>query len=448
MTWRYAVKASLILLNFFGHWLPDDYRVVVILITTLVLFGTEVIPPLGSSVLILILIFFHYPAVGVQEVFSGFRSPVLYFLLATTAMGTALSRSSLAVLLKNWLFGRLANQIPATLLVTMMLPPTALAVPSSITRNAMLYPVFRDLAGQGIKKADARDIFLVLGMLNPLASSALLTGGLAPLISSDLLGGFGWWRWLALMGIPYYILILSGAGYLLARRVREGVDGGPGPFPAQTERVSFKKDDYVLGGILILVILLWSTDFWHGFHPVVPALIGFSLVLIFYPPAGWAEIQQSKVLENMIILGVLFSLINIAQSQGFMDHLCRGVADQFPQQLPVQAALLLIVAMAALFHLFIPNISVCLTILLPLVATVSPAAGINPVVAGLVTTMTVDTLNYYPAQSTPLLMVYDGNFFRPLDVLKFGLAMTAIFTLALFLVILPYWTLLGLNLRM
>lgn len=58
--------------------------------------------------------------------------------------------------------------------------------------------------------------------------------------------------------------------------------------------------------------------------------------------------------------------------------------------------------------------------------------------------MTVDTLNYYPAQSTPLLMVYDGKYFGPADVLKFGFAMTVILIVGLFAAVLPYWGLLGL----
>ncbi|MHB8917094.1 MAG: hypothetical protein ACYC4H_03660 [Desulfocucumaceae bacterium] len=59
----------------------------------------------------------------------------------------------------------------------------------------------------------------------------------------------------------------------------------------------------------------------------------------------------------------------------------------------------------------------------------------------------MDTLNYYPAQSTPLLMVYDGEYFGPADVLKFGSAMTVILVAGLFAAVIPYWGLLGLTLH-
>ena len=55
---------------------------------------------------------------------------------------------------------------------------------------------------------------LALGMLNPLASSALLTGGITSIAAATLLGGFSWLQWLALMAVPYYALILLGSLYL------------------------------------------------------------------------------------------------------------------------------------------------------------------------------------------------------------------------------------------
>ena len=52
---------------------------------------------------------------------------------------------------------------------------------------------------------------LALGMLNPLASSALLTGGITSITAATLIGGFSWLGWFALMAVPYYALLCCGA---------------------------------------------------------------------------------------------------------------------------------------------------------------------------------------------------------------------------------------------
>jgi hypothetical protein len=41
-----------------------------------------------------------------------------------------------------------------------------------------------------------------LGVLNPLASSALLTGGLVSITAGSLLGGFSWLRWFVASAVP------------------------------------------------------------------------------------------------------------------------------------------------------------------------------------------------------------------------------------------------------
>ena len=89
----------------------------------------------------------------------------------------------------------------------------ALILPSAITRNAILLPAYQEMFGQlKLKREDGlvKSIVLTMGLLNPFASSAFMTGGLAPMTTSTLLGGFSWWRWFFLMSVPYYILLLLG----------------------------------------------------------------------------------------------------------------------------------------------------------------------------------------------------------------------------------------------
>ncbi|WP_165820808.1 hypothetical protein [Pueribacillus theae] len=47
--------------------------------------------------------------------------------------------------------------------------------------------------------------------------------------------------------------------------------------------------------------------------------------------------------------------------------------------------------------------------------------------------------HFYPAQSTPLLMVYDGKSFTVRDVAQMGFVMTFLLIATLITSILPYW---------
>src|SRR5439155_87555 len=66
----------------------------------------------------------------------------------------------------------------------------------------------------------AKAVMLALSSINRLASTALLTGGITPVMSAAIIGGLSWTGWFALMAVPYWaILVLGGLlTYALYRR--------------------------------------------------------------------------------------------------------------------------------------------------------------------------------------------------------------------------------------
>jgi di/tricarboxylate transporter len=179
-----------------------------------ILWTTEA-TPIGLTAITVTVLLALSPGAHWFDAVDGFASEVVFFLIGAVAIGGAVEVSGLAARAARFL-GRLARSSPARLYVQMIvsLPTFAVLVPSAITRNAILIPAYQDaLDRMGIRKADhsGRMLMLALGVLNPLASSALLTGGLVSITAGSLLGGFSWLRWFALMSVPYYALLFGGA---------------------------------------------------------------------------------------------------------------------------------------------------------------------------------------------------------------------------------------------
>src|SRR4029453_14224184 len=83
---------------------------------------------------------------------------------------------------------------------------------------------------------------------------------------------------------------------------------------------------------------------------------------------------------------------------------------------------------------------------------VSPArggaeGGITPVVCALVVMITGDAVVYYPAQSSSALVIYERGHVSAGEVLRFGLWMTLVGWIAILVVALPWWALVGEPLR-
>jgi anion transporter len=408
--------------------------------------------PIGLTAIVVLVLLALCPDAGLAFATRGIASEVVFFLIGAVALGAAVETSGLAARAARFL-GRMAGGSPTRLYVQMIasLPAFAVLVPSAITRNAILIPAYRDaLDRMGVRRSDrtGRMLMLALGVLNPLASSALLTGGLASMTAASLLGGFSWLRWFALMAAPYYALLFGGA--LLLRAVI-------GPFeparPAQPARdVAPPPREFSTTEIKTIVVLaatlaLWLTDRIHRLSPAIPALIGAAALLA--PRVGvlsWKAFEQKLSWGLILSIGASLSLAAAMTQSGAAAYLGRHVIDHLAGLAgrPDLVVVGLIVAVAFV-HLAITNLAACIALLIPVAATVATRAALDPVVCGLVVTIVVDAVILYPIQTATNLLAYEAGYYGAADVRRFGLAMLAL-TMLVVLLAIPYWGWLGLPL--
>lgn len=335
--------------------------------------------------------------------------------------------------------------LPISFILMLSFIPMSLFLPSSITRNAMLYPLLKEVV-QKKYPWESKRIYLTLGLINPIASSAFLTGGLSALVTASLLGGISWGKWLLYMSVPYYLMMICGQMYILLRYPVKGQSKLTQPVDTKRGKLPFKKEDWLIVITMVGVTLLWISDTWHKLHPAAPALIGVLVLFIFTQSIEWNDIKSSSVWENVMIIGALLSLIEALNRYGGFEILTSWVFKIFPVSLNDFILVLLCILITIIFNLFIPNITVCVTFLVPLFIQLSLQIGVNPIVTALVTTMTVDSIKFYPSQSTPLLMVYDRNKFGIKDVFHMGATLLIMLIIIVLFLILPYWKLIGVEL--
>ena len=407
--------------------------------------------PLGVTALVVLVLLAIAPGQRLPDALAGFTSDVTFFLVGAVAIGAAVEASGLAERAARYL-GRRAAGSPTRLYWQMIaaLPLLALLLPSAITRNAILIPAYCDaLETMGLARSGrvGRALMLALGMLNPLASSALLTGGITSITAATLLGGFSWVRWFALMSLPYYALIALGALYL---RVMVGrfEDAAAHSLPlASAKPLSAAEIKTLL--VLGATSALWLSDAIHGLSPAVPALL--AAIVLLSPKVGvlsWKTFEAKLSWGLILTVGASLSLARLMTATSAAGWLGQQVTGHLA--LLADAPPILIVALVvsvALVHLAITNLAACIALLLPITATIAEAAGLNPIVCGLVVTIVVDAVILYPVQTAANLIAYESGYFAAADVRRLGLGMLAI-TGAVVLLVLPYWSLLGMPLRL
>lgn len=406
--------------------------------------------PIGLTAIIVVVLLTLCPGIGLAAAGSGLASEVVFFLIGAVAIGAAVEASGLAERAARCL-GRMAQGSPARLYVQMIasLPAFAVLVPSAITRNAILIPAYRDaLERMGVRRIDrsGRTLMLALGVLNPLASSALLTGGLASMTASALLGGFSWLNWFALMAVPYYALLFGGA-LLLRAIVGPFERGGEAAAASTPKRRPFSAAEIKTLAVLATTLALWLTDSLHRLSPAVPALIGGGALLI--PGMGvlsWRTFESKLSWGIILSVGASLSLAAAMTRSGAAAWLSQHVVDQLAGLASRPTILVVaLIAAVALVHLAITNLAACIALLIPIAATIAERAGLNPVVCGLIVTIVVDAVILYPVQTATNLLAYEAGYYSAEDVRRLGLGMLLL-TMVVVSLTIVYWGWLGLPL--
>jgi solute carrier family 13 (sodium-dependent dicarboxylate transporter), member 2/3/5 len=428
-------------------------RALVVTLIAIVLWTTEALEPGVTAVLSVALL--ALSGTGMRGALQGFASPVPYFLVAVLTMGVAVVRSGLAERLARAMLGHARGRGLAVYLhLVLAFPALTFVLPSATTRSGILIHIYDELftlaavpRGAPIAKA----VMLALSSINRLASTALLTGGITPVMSAAIIAGAGmpftWSGWFALMALPYYAILLLGGAltYALYRRGFQRELPAPAPAP----RRALSGAEWRTIAVILAASALWLTDAAHHLDPTLPALLAFvALLTPGVGPLGWADLERGVGWANFFVIAASISLAQALGASGAAAWLGRLLVGGLPGLggSPFGTIVLLMLGATAL-RAIVPNISGFLALALPIGMSVGREAGLNPLVCALVVMMTGDAVIYYPAQSASALVIYERGHVSTAEIFRFGLWMTLVGWVAILAVALPWWAAVGQPLR-
>ena len=318
-------------------------------------------------------------------------------------------------------------------------------IPSAISRNAVLVPIYaRVLARLGHPPRLGAAVMLGLGVLGPLASSALLTGGISSVAAAQAIGGFTWLSWLVALAPVYYALLAVDAAilWLFARPERAIVtsaeaEAAPAGGPTAAEwRVAA-----ISGG----TALLWMLDQVTHWPPAVPALL--ALVVLLAPRVGvlsWSAFATRAPWGTCVVLAGAVSLAEALARTGAAAWLAQGLFGGLP--LPETAApmALAVFGVTAFITLAIPNRAAAITLGIPLAAAYAATGALAPAAAGLVVMIAVDAETIYPAHTAANLIAYERGYFSAGQLAAFNLLTLLAAALVVVAIALPWWGLVAL----
>lgn len=422
-------------------------KVLGIAILAIGLWGTELLPVGVTGMLVIMLLVVSGGVSGLREALYGFSQPVVYFVVGVLTIGLAVAKSGLAERFAQWSLKRSKGSSQKLFFQLLLsFPLLTLLLPSATTRSGILIHVYEQALVLGrISRHSplAKAIMMALNSINRLASTMLLTGGITPVLSAALVGGFSWTRWFLLMSVPYGVLLLVGS-FIIFMIYRSGFKE-EFALSSVNDLASLNPIEIRTAVITISTSILWLTDAFHHLPPAIPAI--FAWICILSPGFGvltWKEFEKRFGWSNVFVIAGSLSLANAIIQSGAGEWIAKLLIFGIPgfTNSPFSAVFMLLIC-AAPVRLLIPNITGFLSITIPIAMSIGTTMGLSAVLCGLMVMIVGDAVLYYPAQSASSLVVYERGFLNAAEIFRFGVVMTFIAVLVVVFVTIPFWSWIG-----
>lgn len=426
---------------------PEGHRALALLTGVLVLWITQAVSLSTSAAIIVVGLLASQGHIGTNALRAGYASPIVFFLVGVIAIGIAVEESGLANRFACYLV-RLSESRARRLYwqLIAMLPFAALILPSAVTRNAVLLPVYRTvfsrLGHEQTGSTLSTAVSLSLAVLNHMASTLFLTGGAVPVMVASFVGGTTWLTWFSWMALPYIFMLLVGGVLIqwqtkLRSHDRRAALNEEETVPNIEAWTSAERRTCV---IVFGALLLWLADAWHGLHPSVPAWAALAALVIARVGLKLRSFTRRLPWRTVASVGAILSMVTALERTGAVSWCAKQIVSVVMMvSLPDSMMYALIALAAILVHAAIPSLIGSLAVTIPLSMEIAGNLGLSPVVSALVVTIANDSVIFYPAQSVTSLMVYQEGCISPGSLRSLGFVMAVILLIAVPFLFIPYW---------
>lgn len=412
--------------------------VIVVTVCCILLWVRAPIPPGYTGILAIGLIgVILSPGVAL----TGFQSPATWLVAFGLVIGQTTRETGLATSVGGWLLER---GVPSSVsrrrrlylytLTVLCVAGLALTifVPSSLVRVLVLGPIAREAADSFDSDEAQVGIYLAPLVCTFQSSVGVLTAGLPNVAIVGILESLTgttitWSRWAVLMfpvmGVGRMLVVVA-VMYFLYR-----------PAPGDVGDVDFRTDTALTGRqrrmllFLGVGVLVWSTDFVHGLHPLFGAVA--VVVLSMAPRIGVVSFDTMEDVDFSVLFffGAVFAIATALSDVGFTKQIVRSALSVLPASLPMPVLLGGIFLLTAALQLLIESLAVA-SVLTPILVTYCQQAGVavQPVV---LTEAVASVSVFFPYQSAVLIAIIGQDVVGFRTVAKALVVCTVVGTLVL-----------------
>lgn len=319
-----------------------------------------------------------------ERFYGGLGDGFIWLLIGAFVLAAVLQASGLA---ERWALQVVAGAAtPAALMrrLTWFIIGTALVVPSTSGRAALLLPVFLALLQVLPQPRQARALALLFPSVILLSACVSMLGAGAHLVALDFMHrlgakvpGFLGWLWLA---GPFGVASSLLACELILRLFLDRAERQQAIVLPEPDRTALTRQQWSVVAVTALALLGWATSEWHGVGAPIVAVCGALLITVKPLTGSDLKATLKKVEWNLVIFMAATMIMGEALvDSGAAAALARALVNVVPlATLAPLAGIAIASLLALLAHLVVTSRTARATVLIPAVALPFASAGYDP----------------------------------------------------------------------
>ncbi|MDO4686400.1 MAG: SLC13 family permease [Corynebacterium sp.] len=350
--------------------------------------------------------------IEVPELFSALGDDTMWLLIGAFIIASAVSASGLAERGALAITKGVTSPRVLVHLVTLTIVCTVYAVPATSGRAALVIPVFLALARTlNSEPWLTKLLSLVFPVTILFSAVGSLIGAGAHLITNQILNTngietFSFTQWL-LYGLPLALASSHGAAEIILlvsstkmqRKSRIDIQ----PESEHTKALSSWEIRTLL--VLIIAIVLWSTENLHGIHPALVALIGGLLITCpCFGSLSLSDAIKSIPWSLLLFMAATLALSRALTASGAAEALANGIFGEHKSTFGGAFFIVVVVLLSSFAHLLIQSRSARSAVLIPIIIVLAPTVGVSPLAAAFISTAAAGFCHTLPASAKPLAM--------------------------------------------
>ena len=402
-----------------------------------------------------------------KDILVGYGSTALWMIIAAFSLSVAFGKTGLGHRVAYHLiraFGSTVLRLGyVTALLDLILSP---ATPSNTARAAgIVYPINLSIAesigsypGDTAKRGGS--FILMNGYFVTKITSFMFLTAMAPnVLALDFVTKItgltmNWVEWAVALAIPGLVMLIFVplVGYWIDRPEAVKIDNKKLADEGLAKLGSMKMSEKILAVVFILALLGWAWPSIGYFFPAIAfdlsptavALVAMTVVFL----SGiitWDDMVQTKAVWNTFIwFGAILGLSTALTKAKFFAWLATFMQTNLALDVSPLVVVLILSAISVVIRYLFASSTAYIASMLPVFLTVGMAAGVNPVMFGLVLLATNafgGLVTHYGASPGPI--IYSAGYNNLKEWWTAGGILAILSWILLFVIGIPWWTFIG-----